>query len=58
MDETEAAEVIIFFNNESLEAGSVWGDIYRNRYLASARNPPAKLTPNNDEEFHSQIKAE
>ena len=58
IDETEAAEIIQFINNESPEAGNVWGDIYRNRYLASARNPPTGLTPENDGDFHPQIKAE
>ena len=45
LDENEANEVITFLTQESRNAGSVWGDIYRNRFLKSVRNPPAALTP-------------
>ena len=45
MEEHKAQEVIEFLTQESLAAGSVWGDIYRNRFLASVRNPPSGLTP-------------
>ena len=57
MDESEAVEVLTFLKQESRAAGSVWGDIYRNRYLASVRNPPSALTPAPNQEFHPNLKA-
>ena len=35
--------------------GSVWGDIFRNKYLASVRNPPNAMTPDENQEYHPNI---
>ena len=57
MDEFEANEVILFLSKESQKAENVWGDIYRNKFLKSVKNPPSALTPNHGEEFHSGLNA-
>ena len=63
-DESEASEVLNLLAKESLVAGSVWGDIYRNHFLNRVKNPPAALTPeksSNDgkqQRFHDGIKVE
>ena len=56
MDESEASEVMAFLTQEARAAGSVWGDVYRNRFLASVRNPPSALTPDEGDQFHESIK--
>ena len=45
---------------ESKVAGNVWGDIYRNRFLASLCDVPSQLTPeerdeNGDGIFHGSV---
>jgi len=40
MDELEAQEVLSFRKRDSVVADNVYGDIYRNRFLASVCNPP------------------
>ena len=40
LDESEAKEVLLFLTKEGPIADSVWGDIYRNRYLLGLRDPP------------------
>ena len=44
-EESEAFDVLAFLTKESQAASSVWGDIYRNRFLVSVVNPPVGLTP-------------
>lgn len=56
LDESEAQEVLAFLTQENQAAGSVWGDVYRNRYLASVSNPPLALTPDENQEFHPGLK--
>jgi len=50
--------VITFLTQEGHSAGSVWGDIYRNRFLASVRSPPVALTPDENDKFHKSIRVD
>lgn len=56
LDEFEAGQVVTFLAKEGRAAGSVWGDIYRNKFISSVRNPPAGLTPDDNGSFHRVIK--
>ena len=63
LDEYEAKEVLELIAQDSRVAGNVWGDIYRNRFLASFRDPPSSLTPagekfTGNEIFHGSIKVD
>ena len=37
-------------------ANSVWGDIYRNKFLRSVRHAPREMTPNERKEFNPSFK--
>ena len=63
LDEHEAHEVLDLIVKDSRAAGSVWGDIYRNRFLESLRDVPSSLTPagdfiNGEAIFHGSIMVE
>ena len=45
IDESEAKEVLDIIIKESKVAGNVWGDIYRNQFLASLSDKPSQMTP-------------
>ena len=45
LDEYEAQEILAFIANDSKWVNQVWGDIYRNKFLDTIRNPPRDLTP-------------
>ena len=49
LDEIGAQDVVSFDSKNSLVAGSVWGDMHRNKFLKSVRNPPRCLTPAENE---------
>ena len=67
LDEHEAKEVIQLLTKDAIVSGQIWGDIYRNSFLSSVRNPPIDLTPdgpinagghNLDQAIHQSIKIE
>ena len=58
LDESEVNEMFAFYAQESKVAGSVWGDIFRNSYLATVRNAPPSITPGKNEDFHPSLKGE
>ena len=41
---------------DAVTAENVWGDIYRNRFLATLRDPPMELTPDYGKDIHPAIK--
>ena len=45
MEESEPGQVYVLMKKDAIIADNVWGDIYRNRFLASLRDPPDHLTP-------------
>ena len=58
LDETEINDVLNFFSKESKVADSVWGDIFRNKFLLSLKDAPKQLTPINNEDYHPSLKAD
>ena len=64
MDENEANEVMAFVTHEANITGNVWGDIYRNTFLKSVKNPPNRLSrepgigDDNPRNFHPNINVE
>lgn len=45
MEESEPCQVYVLMKKDAIIADNVEGDIYRNRFLASLRDPPDHLTP-------------
>jgi len=45
MEESEPGQVYVLMKKDAIIADNVEGDIYRNRFLASLRDPPDHLTP-------------
>ncbi len=39
-----------------MNAGSVWGDIYRNKFIKFVSDPPEQLTPEYGRDVHAAIK--
>ena len=63
MEENQVQEILQLLYKKSFAAGNIEGDIYRNRFLSSLRNPPQMLTPdgdflNNQHAFHESIRVE
>ena len=58
LDETEINDVLKFFAKEAKVADSVWGDIFRNKFLLSLKDAPKQLTPSNNEDYHPSLKAD
>jgi hypothetical protein len=56
MDEHEANEIFVLMTKDALIAENVWGDIHRNRFLATLRDPPKDLTPDYGQDIHPSIK--
>ena len=45
MEESEPGQVYVLMKKDAIISDNVEGDIYRNRFLASLRDPPDHLTP-------------
>ena len=64
MDENEANQVMAFVTREANITGNVWGDMYRNTFLKSVKNPPNQLSrapgtcDGNPINFHPNINVE
>ena len=56
MEESEPAQIFVLMKKDAVIVGNVWGDIYRNRFLASLRDPPDHLTPDYGQDLHPSIK--
>ena len=56
LDENEADQILVMMTKDAITADNVWGDIHRNRYLSTLRDPPDKLTPEYGEDLHPAIK--
>ena len=55
-EEHQAKQVISELYKSSQVANSVWGDIYRNKFLRSVKNAPEQMTPNERKEFNPGFK--
>lgn len=55
-DESVAKEILVLETNEAVNASSVWGDIYRNKYIKFVSDPPEQLTPEYGRDVHAAIK--
>ena len=58
MEESEADQILVLMTKEANSVGNVWGDIYRNKFLNTLRDPPDRLTPGYGEDIHPNIKYE
>lgn len=56
LDESEADQILVLMTKDAIQADNVWGDIHRNRYLSTLRDPPDHLTPEYGEDLHPAIK--
>ena len=56
LDENEADHIQVMMSKDAIKADNVWGDIHRNRFLTSLRDPPEHLTPEYGADPHPAIK--
>ena len=56
LDENEADQILVMMTKDAIKADNVWGDIHRNRYLTTLRDPPDHLTPEYGDDLHPAIK--
>ena len=58
IEESEADQILVLMTKDAISAGNVWGDIHRNRFLSTLRDPPNHLTPEYGSDIHPAIKYE